>query len=152
MKVHFSCYIFCFKSMYVHNLNYFSRIRMLWGDKFFINEVWPQGSYKHKALLCLKYFFLLRYLFCLNSNLIKTIFECLHYEDTIFYQMKYDLRGHGRSHKALLTKHIHLSTHFEKYFYEATNFSVYVQRKKYWFLRHPVWIGRDKDKNPISIK
>ena len=73
----------------------------------------------------------LRFLFCLNSNLIKTIYECLHYEDTIFYQMKYDLRGHGRSHKALLTKHIHLSTHFEKYFYEATNFSVYVQRKKY---------------------
>ena len=44
---------------------------------------------------------LLFYLFFgLKSNLIKTLHECQHYEDTILDKMKYALKGLSRSYTA----------------------------------------------------
>ena len=39
-------------------------------------------------------------LFCLNSNLIRTIYECFHYGRLIFIRDEYDLIVNERSHKA----------------------------------------------------
>ena len=36
----------------------------------------------------------LRYFFCLNHNLIKTLHAPPHYEDANFHKMKYNLKGH----------------------------------------------------------
>ena len=34
--------------------------------------------------------------FYLKSNIIKTLYECQHYEDIKFHKIKYDLKGHKR--------------------------------------------------------
>ena len=71
--------------------------------------------------------------FCLRSNIIKTLYECQHYEDTKFHKMKYDLKGHKRQPLCYYFGTFHLCIDFDENLYEC----------QYYLIENFHWMKND---------